>query len=333
MISTSRLILGFQVSGVTRGAAILRKLVYRSISLSRQVAAKALPPKALDVYLSLHGSIEYFLARELRARSRILLAEHLNIPPHTLKHRSYALQLCQNLQRWSLPIDHPFWRKSSIRHEMIGEEHIRRCLSDGGGVILLVNHFGPWLFLLHELERRGIAPTLTYPLGWPHDPSLDMTSRMRFLRQARQALANNSIIGLMGDVGLLGVPGLGKMLELPFLGTKASFSIGGAVLAVRTSSPLIPVFSLRQADGRHSIICTPPIHPGEYAGTESERAIQMLEPYARRLEQMVMTHPQNAYSYLSIPTPAESCAYTGTHSAADDSSRSGPDISLRPEAL
>ena len=216
---------------------------------------------------------------------------------------------------------------------MVGEEHIRRCLSDGKGAILLVSHFGPWLFLLHELERRGLALNLTYPLGWPHEPSFDMTLRMRFLRQALQALANNRIVGLMGDVGLLGVPGLGKMIELPFLGTKASFPIGGTVLAMRTSSPLVPVFSLRQADGRHSIIFTPPINPGEYAGTESERTVQMLEPYARRLEQMVRTHPQNAYSYLSIPTPAESCAYTGTQPAVDDSSRSGTDISLRPEAL
>ena len=279
--------------------------MYQSLLSSRQLAAKALPPKALGLYLSLHGSVEYFLAKELRARSRVLLAEHLNIPPHTLSHQLYALQICQNLQRWSLPVDHAYWKKSSIRHEMVGEEHIHRCLSDGEGVILLVSHFGPWLFLQHELELRGLAPTLTYPLGWPHEPTVDIASRMRFLRQARQALANNSIVGIMGDVGLVGVPGLGRMIELPFLGTKASFPIGGAVLAMRASSPLVPVFCLRQADGRHSIICTPPINPREYAGTESERAAGMLASYARRLEQMVKQYPQNAYSYLSFPIRVE----------------------------
>jgi lauroyl/myristoyl acyltransferase len=256
----------------------------------------------LGLYLSLHGSVEYFLAKELRARSRVLLAEHLNIPPRTLSHQLYALQICQNLQRWSLPVDHSYWRNSSIRHELIGEEHVRRCLGDGEGVILLVSHFGPWLFFQHEMERRGLALALTYPLGWPHAPSVHPASRIRFLRQARQTLASNSIVGIMGDVGLVGVPGLGRMVELPFLGTKGSFPIGSAVLAVRASSPLVPVFSLRQADGRHSIICTPPINPREYAGTERERASQMLASYARRLEEMVKRYPQNAYSYLSFPT-------------------------------
>jgi lauroyl/myristoyl acyltransferase len=276
--------------------------VYRSLLSSWQLAAKALPPKALGLYLSLHGSIDYLLAKELRARSRVLLAEHLNIPQHTLSHQIYTLQICQNLQRWSLPIDHSYWRKSSIRHELVDDEHIRRCLSEGKGVILLVSHFGPWLFLQHQLELRGLAFDLIYPLGWPHEPRFDMASRMRFLRQARQALANNSIVGMMGDVGIVGVPGLGRMMELPFLGMKASFPIGGAVLAMKTSSPLVPVFPLRQADGRHSIICTPPINPGDYAGTKSERAALMLGAYARRLEQMIRKHPQNAYSYLSFPT-------------------------------
>lgn len=297
------------------------------------MAAKALPSKALGVYLSLHGSIEYFLARELRARSQVLLAEHLNIPPHTLAHKSYALQLCQNLQRWSLPIDHSYWRSNSIKHELVGEENIRRCLSEGKGMVLLASHFGPWLFMQHELERRGLGITLTYPLGWPYAPTTDVTSRIRFLRLARTTLANNSIVGLMGDVGLVGVPGLGKMIELPFLGTKASFSIGSAILAVKNSSPLVPVFSLRQTNGRHSLTCTPPINPNDYAGTESERAVQMLESYAHRLEQMVRQHPQNAYSYLSLPTQSASCTYTDTHSTIDDSSRSGTDISLRPEVL
>jgi hypothetical protein len=301
--------------------AILKKFVYQSLSFSRQVAARRFPPRALNLYLSLHGSIEYFLARELRGRSRVLLAEHLNIPPRTLAHRSYAFQLCQNLQRWSLPIDHSYWRNNSIQHDLVGEEHIRSCLSEGRGAILLASHFGPWLFFQHELERRGFPFSLTYPLGWPHAPTTDVTSRLRFLRRARPALANNGIVGIMGDVGLVGVQGLGTMVELPFFETKASFPIGGAVLAIRTASPLVPLFSLRQTDGRHSIICTEPIKPGNYAGTESEQAIQMVAAYARRLEQMITKYPQNAGSYLSFPARTD---VSHTHVLGDENARSVP---------
>ncbi|HEX8709059.1 MAG TPA: lysophospholipid acyltransferase family protein [Pyrinomonadaceae bacterium] len=271
----------------------------RGLSFSpTKSAIETLPPRALNLYLSLRGTAYYCLNRELRGRCDALLAGRLNIPADSRGYRLQALQLCQNLQRWSVPWAHSYWSKNSLTHEMIGEEHLRGALGRGRGVILLLSHFGPWPFLIHELKRRGTPINLTYPLNWPDNLQAGEESRTQFLRSARRVLADNGIVALMGDVGIVGVSGLGKMAELPFLGDRAGFPLGGASLAARTSSPLVPVFCLRRANGRHSIVCTPPISPDDYEGGKLERSTLMLGCYARRLEQMVRDYPQNAYYYL-----------------------------------
>jgi len=183
---------------------------------------------------------------------------------------------------------------------MVGEQHVRRCLDAGRGVIVLFSHFGPWPFASHEFERRGLRIAPTYPLGWPREARTDMADRIQFLREARRVLAQNGLVGLMGDVGVLGMSGLGRMVELPFLGVTTPFPLGCTTLATRTSAPIVPVFSLRHADGRHDIVCTEPIDPLQYEGMETERPVRMLESYATRLEEMVKAHPHNAYSYLEF---------------------------------
>jgi lauroyl/myristoyl acyltransferase len=183
---------------------------------------------------------------------------------------------------------------------MVGEHHLRRCLDEDRGVIVLLSHFGPWPFVSHEFERRGLRIAPTYPLGWPREARVDMADRIQFLREARRVLASNGIVGLMGDVGVVGVGGLGRMVELPFLGVPTPFPLGCTTLAVRTSTPIVPVFPLRHADGRHVIVCTEPIDPRRYESSGTERPVKMLECYAARLEEMVRAHPHNAYSYLEF---------------------------------
>ncbi|MDQ1592392.1 MAG: Kdo2-lipid lauroyltransferase/acyltransferase [Pyrinomonadaceae bacterium] len=237
----------------------------------------------------------------MRDRCRPLLTDHLNHPPGSEFYEFYVSQLCRNLVRWSIPHAHPYWTKRSRRLEVVGEQHVRRCLDEGRGVIVLLSHFGPWPFISHEFERRGLRIAPTYPLGWPHEARVEMSDRIQFLREARRVLARNGIVGLMGDVGVVGVGGLGRMVELPFLGVTTPFPLGCTALSVRTSTPIVPVFSLRHSDGRHIIVCTEPIDPRHYEATETEQQqVKMLECYAARLEEMVRAHPHNAYSYLEF---------------------------------
>jgi lauroyl/myristoyl acyltransferase len=282
----------------------LKNLTRRALFRSQSFAARALPPRSLDLYLSTLGAADYYFGREIRARCRPLLADYLNLAPGSPPYELCVSQLCRNLVRWSVPSRNAYWRDRLTRHEWVGETHVRRCLDDGRGVIILLSHFGPWPSAFHEFEQRGLRMELTYPLGWPHSPRFDIPARMEFLRRARRVLAQNGIVALMGDVGVIGVGGLGKMTELPFLGAKTPFPLGGVRLAALTSSPIVPIFSLRHTDGRHVMVCTEPIEPRQFEGSASEQAVQMLSCYAARLEQMVKAHPHNATNYLEFPQRA-----------------------------
>jgi lauroyl/myristoyl acyltransferase len=278
----------------------LRNLSRRALFKSQSFATGVLPTRALNGYLSALGAADYHLGRDTRARCRPLLEDHLNIAQDSAAYELYLSQLCRNLVRWSVPLSHDYWRDSSTRHEWIGEQHVRRCLDEGRGVIILQSHFGPWPFTLHQFEQRGLRMELTYPLGWPHLSSFDTASRLEFLRRARRVLAGNGIVALMGDVGLIGLDGLGQMLELPFLGMNMPFPLGCARLAALTSAPIVPIFSLRHTNGQHAMVCTEPIDLRQYAGSEAERAGQALKCYAARLEEMVKKYPYNASSYLEF---------------------------------
>lgn len=280
---------------------LLRNFSRRALFLSKSVAAEVLPARALNVYLSALGSADYYLGHDTRERCRPLLAEHLNVPPGSSSYEFYLSQLCQNLVRWSVPLSHDYWRDGSMKHEWVGEQHIRRCMADGHGVIILQSHFGPWPCTLHEFARQGLPVELTYPFGWPHMSRFDPAARLEFLRRARRVLAGNGIVALMGDAGIIGLNhGLGRMVELPFLGVKTPFPLGCARLSGLTSSPIVPIFSLRETDGKHVMICTEPIELKQFEGSESERAVQMVACYAARLEEMVKTYPHNASSYLEF---------------------------------
>jgi lauroyl/myristoyl acyltransferase len=270
---------------------------------SKSFAAGVLPTRALTAYLSALGAADYYFGHDTRERCRPLLVDHLNVQPGSRSYEFHLSQLCRNLVCWSVPLNHAYWRDRTIRHEWVGEEHIRRCLDYGQGVIILQSHFGPWPSTIHEFAQRGLPMELTYPLGWPHTSRFDPEARRKFLRRSRRVLADNGIVALMGDIGLIGLSrlnGLGRMVELPFLGVKTSFPLGGARLSALTSSPIVPIFSLRQTDGQHFMICTEPIRQWEYEGSETERAVQAMTCYAARLEGMVKKYPHNASSYLEF---------------------------------
>jgi lauroyl/myristoyl acyltransferase len=266
--------------------------------LTRPTATKRLPPRLLGRYLSLIGAAEAQFNHGFRSECHTLLSTRLHIARDSPAYNVYALQLCRNVMKWSLPPTHSYWRASHQPHTLSGAEHIRACLREGRGLILLMSHFGPWPYLQHELARHGFPIDLTYPLGWPFEAQNDQAARIRFLLRARRALAQNNIVALMNDVGLTGVSGLGRTVDLSFLDGTSPFPFGGAFLSVQTGAPLVPIFSLEHDDGRHEIICNPPIVPTDYLGDRNERARHMLKCYAECLAEQVRAHPGNATSYI-----------------------------------
>ena len=166
-----------------------------------------------------------------------------------------------------------------IRQVVRGEglEHLRAAVQQGKGVIVLAAHFGndelanPYLALeglplcmVSRAAPSGSVEAMFRRSRERHGGSIvdrnDVRGMLKVLREGR-------ILGILPDQhakvgGILGT----------FLGLPASNAPGTAVIAARTGTPIVPVFSFRQPD--ETFICRiyPPLELQDTGDREADVA-------------------------------------------------------------
>jgi predicted LPLAT superfamily acyltransferase len=76
----------------------------------------------------------------------------------------------------------------------------------------------------------------------------------------------------------------------PFLGGEIRIATGGLNFACENDAPVLPVFSVRQADGEVTTFVGSALHQPAGVG-RSERIDALLDDYVPRLESHVRRHP------------------------------------------
>jgi len=142
-----------------------------------------------------------------------------------------------------------------------GEDNLLKALNKGRGVFILTGHFLNW-----ELIATGVAirfGQLAVVARLPHSYSqnrLIYKWRSRFgteiipkqnsMRQIFSALKKNKMIAILLDQNVDWYHGV----FVNFLGRWACVNKGLALMALRTESPIIPIFPVKQKDGRYKIV-------------------------------------------------------------------------------
>jgi len=239
-----------------------------------QFIVLSLPLKLAYKLAVFFSDIHYFFAKQ----DRINVTENLkSIFPEKNEHEisRLRLQTFRNFAKYLVD----FFRFSKIDKEFIKKKvkvenahYINECLSKGKGVIALSAHIGNW-----ELGGIVIA-LLEYPffavaLPHRHKKVNDFFNHQRamkgmktipFGRAARQsldALRENNIVALAGDRDFSG-----KGLVLDFFGRPTFLPVGVAAFALKTGSPIIPGFMIRNNDDTFTLRFEAPI---EYIPTQS----------------------------------------------------------------
>jgi KDO2-lipid IV(A) lauroyltransferase len=150
--------------------------------------------------------------------------------------------------------------------EIEGLEHVREALNRHGRALLLTAHLGNW-------ELLTLAPALTgYPLtvvaraldsrsldAWAdrlrRTAGVEVVDKRQALRPVLEALRRGRLVGVLLDQNASRREGV----FVPFFGRLASTSRAMAVLALRTRTPVLPVFTRRLTPGRHRITVHPPL--------------------------------------------------------------------------
>lgn len=151
--------------------------------------------------------------------------------------------------------------------EFSGDSHLKAALAKGKGVLFLTAHLGNW-------ELMGLATPLNFdfpvyvmvrPLD--HKPMDAVLTEIRIRTGnividkdksaglVRRLLRENQIIAILLDQNASWYEGV----YVPFFGRVACTNKGLAMLAIRYGAAVVPVFNIRQRNGRYKIMFDPPV--------------------------------------------------------------------------
>ncbi len=142
------------------------------------------------------------------------------------------------------------------------EEVLTEALAKGKGCFILTGHFGNWELMSAAVTLRfqtsGIA--VARPADFAPVEGLLMRLRTRFgteiipkkkaMKKLLRGTRTNKAMGILLDQNVDWYEGV----FVQFMGQRACTNKGLALIAMKTGSPVVPVFSVRQPDGRYRIV-------------------------------------------------------------------------------
>jgi lauroyl/myristoyl acyltransferase len=298
--------------------SIRKKLICWCLPALRQLP----PPMASRMVASL-GELELWInppRRRHYAKAVRLNAERLGWRCDT---SPIARHLAGNTLRWHvrdylldrLP-DDAIARTLTVE----GRQHLDDALKTGRGIVLLFNHFGPFLIPAHWLVREG------YPLRWftERPRHISRTVEATFatdgplgqeglflsrkltpaqggsvLRRAVRILKSGMIVQAAGDVRWSGA----RCVSARFLDRTYQFTANWVALAARSGAPVLPVYAFMNQDGTYRVEFLP-AESIEPDAVEPERAADWVQRNVSRLETYVTQFPDNSGDYLFWSDPS-----------------------------
>jgi KDO2-lipid IV(A) lauroyltransferase len=174
-------------------------------------------------------------------------------------------------------------------------ERVEAAMARGKGVLVLTAHIG-------NFDLMGLWAAKRYPMTiiskdlrnaavnrfWMEARArskLNIVPAHNSYRNCLRVLKKNELLGFILDQNMIRKEGI----FVEFFGRPACTTPGLAMLAAQSGAPVLPVFIVRHADGRHEIHVEDAIDPPPDRKPESiEQATQL---YTRMIEDYVRRHP------------------------------------------
>ena len=247
------------------------------------------------------GKLAYLLAADLRRTGATNL--RLAFPEKTDEERAELLRECFNSLGRQLGLFSQFSTRSLEELQSLiepqGLEHLAAAKAQmNGGLLLFTGHLGAW-------ELTSFGPSLFgHPFSFlvrridnPKIEKLVDRVRMRFGNQTIDKLsAARSMLKLLRSKGVLGLlPDLNALdaeaIFVDFFGTPAATNFIMAKLALRTKSPIIPIFApWSEEKGKYLLIVGPPVC-FEPTGDEEKDVRELTTTLSQHIENQIRQYP------------------------------------------
>ena len=185
-----------------------------------------------------------------------------------------------------------------------GLEHLQLAMAEQRGALMLSAHLGNWEYLSASARLTGYPLSIVVrPLDSPALDAVAAGMRLKTgaelidkrgaLRPVLEALRRQRLVGVLLDQNAA----RRESVFVPFFGHVASTSRSLALLSIRTGAPIVPIFTAREAPGRHRVVIEPPlprptVNDPEQAIVEmTARCNQIIEAAIRKTpEQWLWAH-------------------------------------------
>jgi Kdo2-lipid IVA lauroyltransferase/acyltransferase len=179
-------------------------------------------------------------------------------------------------------------------------ENLDAALAEGKGVLGISAHFGNFPLMLLYLSQVG------YPTNAIIRPSRDEViekdfqearTRMKLktihsypretcVRQSLKSLRDKELLVVLLDQNT----GSKSGVFVDFFGQKAGTATGPIIFALRTGSPLLPMFTIRDGEGRHKLIVEPHFYL-EKKDTDEETLAYNVQKITNIIERYIRKYP------------------------------------------
>jgi KDO2-lipid IV(A) lauroyltransferase len=182
---------------------------------------------------------------------------------------------------------------------MDGKEHIQSAMTTHGRALMLTAHLGNWEYLsaAHWLVGYPLA-IVVRPLDAPalqaladsmrRKTGVEIIDKRGALRPVLEALRRGRMIGILLDQNAARREGV----FVPFFGRAASTSRSIALLALRTRTPILPIFIRREGPGRHRVVVEPPVPMIDPANDLEAAVVELTARCTAVIERVVRQTPE-----------------------------------------
>jgi KDO2-lipid IV(A) lauroyltransferase len=193
----------------------------------------------------------------------------------------------------------PFFTRERVSEtfDIEGEENLKNGLKENKGVILMTLHLGNGDLAVAALSRLGYRMNLIskeFKSRWLNELWFGMRRKhgTNFIAPEKssfeilRALKRNEFVVFVLDQ-FMGPP-IG--VRVKFFGRETGTAMGCALMADRTHAPVIPCYTYRKSDGRHTIVFEAPV-PYLDHGPRQQNIAAMTQIYTDKIEAIVRKHP------------------------------------------
>lgn len=208
--------------------------------------------------------------------------------------RNYGIALMEFLWAGSRPLE----EIASVL-QMPDEAIVADLRSRESGILFLSGHFGSWEFMIpaaSQLFQRPIASLVQRQRNRRVDAIID-SYRSRFnnttiamglsSRNVLRALAEKKVVVLLGDQS-----GPREAVFIEFFGRPAATHRGTAAFSLKTGSPIIMGFLIRQPDGTHALMIEEVDRSG-LQGSYNENVDELTRRHVAILERWIRRYPDH----------------------------------------